>query len=69
MDGSALHTWTAVRCQVAVTVAIAGSAAVDAAVIVVGAGVGPRVRQPGLGGRFPNVQQTGPVKKKGTQHE
>ena len=50
-----LLTWAAVRCQVAVAVAIAGGAAVDAAVVVVGAGVGPRVSQPGLSGRFPDV--------------
>lgn len=50
-----LHTWAAVCCQVAVAVAIACCAAVDAAVVVVGAGVGPCVSQPGLGGRFPNV--------------
>lgn len=31
-----MHTWSAVCCQVAVAVAIASSAAVDAAVIVVG---------------------------------
>lgn len=49
------RTWAAVCCQVAVAVAIACSAAVDAAVIVVGAGVGPCVSQPGLSGRFPNV--------------
>lgn len=54
-------TWAAVRGQVAVAVAVARRAAVDAAVIVVGAGVGPRVGQPGLGGRLPDVQQTGPV--------
>lgn len=53
--GSTGRTWTAVRCQVAVAVAVACSAAVNAAVIVVGAGVGPRVSQPGLSGRFSNV--------------
>ena len=37
-------TWAAVGGQVAVTVAIARSAAVDAAVILVGAVVGPCVR-------------------------
>ena len=52
---SALHTWAAVCCQVAVAVAIACSAAVDAAVIVVGAGVWPCVCQPGLSGRFPDI--------------
>lgn len=55
MAGSTLLTWSAVRCQVAVAVAIACSAAVDAAVIMVGAGVRPCVSQPGLSGRFPNV--------------
>lgn len=49
------RTWAAVCCQVAVAVAIACSAAVDAAVVVVGAGVGPCVSQPGLSGRFPDV--------------
>lgn len=39
----ALHTWAAVRGQIAVTVAVAGGTAVDAAVVVVGAGVGPCV--------------------------
>lgn len=65
------YTWAAVRGQVAVAVAVARRAAVDAAVIVVGAGVGPRVGQPGLGGGLPDVQQTGPVetgqKKKQTK--
>ena len=56
-------TWTAVCCQVAVTVAVAGGAAVDAAVVVVGAGVGPRVSQPGLSGRLPDVQQPGPIQR------
>lgn len=60
-------TWAAVRCQVAVAVAIAGGAAVDAAVVVVGAGVGPRVSQPGLSGRFPDVKQTRPVKRNWTK--
>lgn len=60
----ALHTWAAVCGQIAVAVAVAGGAAVDAAVVVVGAGVGPRVGQPGLGGRLPDVQQTGPVEMK-----
>lgn len=55
MEVSTLRTWAAVCCQVAVAVAIACSAAVDAAVVVVGAGVGPCVSQPGLSGRFPNV--------------
>lgn len=50
-----LRTWAAVCCQVAVAVAVASSAAVDAAVVVVGAGVGPCVSQPGLSGRFPDV--------------
>lgn len=63
-EASALHTWAAVRCQVAVAVAVACSAAVDAAVVVVGAGVGPCVRQPGLSGRFPNVEQTRPEEGK-----
>lgn len=54
-------TWAAVGGQVAVAVAVARSAAVDAAVVVVGAGVGPRVGQPGLRGRLPDVQQAGPV--------
>lgn len=44
------YTWSAVCCQVAVTVAVACSAAVDAAVVMVGAGVGPCVSQPGLSG-------------------
>lgn len=52
---SVVRTWAAVCCQVAVAVAIACSTAVDAAVIVVGARVGPCVCQPGLSGRFPNV--------------
>lgn len=60
----ALHTWAAVRGQIAVAVAVACGAAVDAAVVVVGAGVGPCVGQPGLGGRLPDVQQTGPVETK-----
>lgn len=55
MAGLTPHTWSTVCGQVAVAVAIACSAAVDAAVIVVGAGVGPCVSQPGLSGRFPNV--------------
>lgn len=55
MEVPTLHTWAAVCCQVAVAVAIACSAAVDAAVVVVGAGVGPCVSQPGLSGRFANV--------------
>lgn len=59
-----LHTWAAVRGQIAVAVAVPCGAAVDAAVVVVGAGVGPRVGQPGLSGRLPNVQQTGPVETK-----
>lgn len=62
----ALHTWAAVRGQIAVAVAVAGGAAVDAAVVVVGAGVGPRVGQPGLRGRLPDVQQPGPVETKET---
>lgn len=57
----ALHTWAAVCGQIAVAVAVARGAAVDAAVVVVGAGVGPCVGQPGLSGRLPDVQQTGPV--------
>lgn len=51
----AVRTWAAVRCKVAVAVAVACRAAVDAAVVVVGAGVGPGVSQPGLSGRFPDV--------------
>lgn len=62
----ALHTWAAVRGQIAVAVAVAGGAAVDAAVVVVGAGVGPCVGQPGLSGRLPDVQQTGSVETKST---
>lgn len=62
----ALHTWAAVRGQIAVAVAVAGGAAVDAAVVVVGAGVGPCVGQPGLSGRLPDVQQTGPVETRST---
>ena len=54
-------TWSAVRRQVTVAVSVAGSAAVDAAVVVVGAGVWPGVCQPGLGRRLPDVQQTGPA--------
>lgn len=60
----ALYTWATVRGQIAVAVAVSRGAAVDAAVVVVGAGVGPRVSQPGLGGRLPDVQQTGPVETK-----
>lgn len=56
---AALPTWAAVRGQVAVAVAVAGGAAVDAAVVVVGAGVGPCVGEPGLSGRLPDVQQPG----------
>lgn len=51
----AIRTWAAVRCQVAVAVAVACRAAVDAAIVVVGAGVGPGVSQPGLSGRLPDV--------------
>lgn len=58
------YTWAAVCGQIAVAVAVARGAAVDAAIVVVGAGVGPRVSQPGLGGRLPDVQQTGPVEMK-----
>ena len=53
-------TWAAVCSQVAVTVALSCGAAVHATVIVIGAGVGPGISQPGLGSRLPNVQQTWP---------
>lgn len=52
--------WATVGCQVAVAVAIAGRAAVDGAVIVVVACVGPRVCQPWLRGRFTNVEESRP---------
>lgn len=64
LRAQALPTWATVRGQVAVAVAVARGAAVDAAVVVVGAGVGPRVGQPGLRGGLPDVQQTGPVERK-----
>lgn len=61
VGGSTALTGAAVRCEVTVTVAVACGAAVDAAVVVVGASVGPGVGQPGLSGRLPDVQQTRPA--------
>lgn len=56
-------TWATVGCQVAVAVPVAGRAAVDGAVIVIVASVGPRVCQPRLCGRFTNVEKSRPKGK------
>lgn len=53
-------TWAAVGCQVAVAVAIASRAAVDGAVVVIVASIGPGVCQPGLCGGLTNVEKSWP---------
>lgn len=58
-------TWATVGGQVAVAVAVAGCAAVDGAVVVTVACVGPRVRQPWLCGGFTDVEESRP---EGKQH-
>ncbi len=55
-------TWAAVGGQVAVAVSVAAGAAVDGAVIVIGAVVRPCVCKPRLGSWFTYIQQTWPVK-------
>lgn len=49
-------TWAAVGSQVAVAVSVAPGAAVDGAIVVIGAAVGPGVRKPGLGCWFTDIQ-------------
>lgn len=56
-------TWATVGCQVAVAVTVAGCAAVDGAVVVIVACVGPCVCQPWLRGRFTNVEESRPKGK------
>lgn len=60
-------TWATVGGQVAVAVPTACRAAVDGAVIVVVAGVRPRVCQPGLCSRLTDVEESRPKEKKNTQ--
>lgn len=60
---SASLTWATVGGQVVITVTIACRTAIDRAVIVIVASIGPRVCQPGLCGRFADVQKSWPKEK------
>lgn len=62
-------TWAAVRCHVAVTGAVAIVAAADAAVLVIGARVGPIVWQPQLAVRLTHTVEAGSAWRKDTQKE
>lgn len=50
-------TWSAVRCHVTVTGAIAVIAAVDATILVIGTRIGPIVWQPQLVQRFAHAEK------------
>lgn len=60
-------TWAAVRCHVAVTGAVAIVAAADAAVLVIGARVGPVVWQPQLAVRLTHTEEAGSASRKDTR--
>lgn len=64
INASPCLTWAAVGSQVAVTVPVAGRAAVDGAVIVIVAGIRPCVCQPRLSGRFTDVEKSWPMGRK-----
>lgn len=59
-------TWAAVRCHVAVTGAVAIVAAADAAVLVIGARLGPVVWQPQLVVRLTHTMEAGSASRKDT---
>lgn len=59
-------TWAAVGCHVAVTGAVTIVAAADAAVLVIGARVGPVVWQPQLVVRLTHTEEAGSASRKDT---